>query len=50
MIHLIAFEYHGNMLFHGDIKPDNIFMNNKADGNLLVSSDVGSLLFLGRGN
>lgn len=48
MIHLIAFEYHSNDLFHGDIKPDNIFINDYTPGTLLVASDVGSLLYLGK--
>ena len=42
---LIAADYHFNSLFHGDIKPDNIFIYDK--GLLLITSDVGSLLYLG---
>jgi serine/threonine protein kinase len=29
VIHFIAFKYHENDLIHGDIKPDNIFFNDK---------------------
>jgi serine/threonine protein kinase len=46
MIRLIAVEYHSNNLFHGDIKPDNIFYND--DIRLFATSDVGSLLHLGK--
>ena len=49
MMRLIASDYHFNNLFHGDIKPDNIFIN---DDNMfsLITSDVGSLLYLGEDN
>ena len=36
--------YHKNNFFHGDIKPKNIFVH---EFNLSVSSDAGSLLYLG---
>jgi serine/threonine protein kinase len=48
MIRLIAVEYHSNNLFHGDIKPDNIFYID--DDILFATSDVGSLLHLGKQN
>ena len=35
--------YHKNNFFHGDIKPQNIFVN----GENAISSDAGSLLYLG---
>ena len=44
MMRLIASKYHFNNLFHGDIKPDNIFI---SVGFLLITSDVGSVLYLG---
>jgi serine/threonine protein kinase len=46
MIKLIAKNYHTNNLFHGDIKPDNFFIIDFYS-NLLITSDVGSLLYLG---
>jgi hypothetical protein len=45
-MNFIAVEYHENMLFYGDIKPDNIFFNDFY-GAAFMTSDVGSLLFLG---
>jgi serine/threonine protein kinase len=52
MINCIAFEYHRNDFFHGDIKPENIFIWNVDDASLMISmtSDVGSLLYLGLEN
>jgi serine/threonine protein kinase len=47
VIYFIAFKYHENNLFHGDIKPDNIFFH---DGNFRMTTDVGSLLYLGELN
>ena len=49
MITLIANDYHHNNLFHGDIKPDNIFIWTDIK-NLKITSDVGSLLYLGEEN
>ena len=46
VMNFIAVEYHENMLFYGDIKPDNIFFNDFY-GAAFMTSDVGSLLFLG---
>ncbi len=46
VINFIAFEYHQNNLFHGDIKPHNIFFDKLLD----LTTDVGSLLYLGEGN
>ncbi len=45
LINLIAVEYHGVNLFHGDIKPENIFYIEKYG--FATTSDVGSLLDLG---
>ena len=51
MINTIAIEYHKTNYFHGDIKPDNIFFYERADGERLwATSDVGSLLHLGKAN
>ncbi len=47
MMRLIAADYHFNNLFHGDIKPDNIFINVDKDSYSFITSDVGSLLYLG---
>jgi serine/threonine protein kinase len=49
MINCIAVEYHRENLFHGDIKPENIFFIND-DEMLFTTSDVGSLLDLGKAN
>ena len=45
MINLIAVKYHQKNLFHGDIKPENIFFDDKE--NFYATSDVGSILNLG---
>jgi serine/threonine protein kinase len=44
VIDLIAFNYHQNNLFHGDIKPDNIFFEDRFSD---MTTDIGSLLYLG---
>jgi serine/threonine protein kinase len=49
MIRLIANDYHYNNLFHGDIKPDNIFISDLSNS-FYMTSDVGSLLYLGEKN
>jgi serine/threonine protein kinase len=48
VIDLIAFKYHQNNLFHGDIKPDNIFF--RDDVLCYMTTDIGSLLYLGERN
>ena len=51
MINTIAVEYHRRNIFHGDIKPENIFFDDKDDGEQFwTTSDVGSLLHLGKAN
>ena len=47
VIYYIAFEYHQNNLFHGDIKPDNIFYHYDF---FWMTTDIGSLLYLGDRN
>ncbi len=49
MMRLIAADYHFNNLFHGDIKPDNIFLDDKSFI-WSITSDVGSLLYLDEDN
>ena len=46
VIDFIAFDYHENNLFHGDIKPDNIFFIDDFS----MTTDIGSLLYLGERN
>jgi serine/threonine protein kinase len=36
-------DYHQENFFHGDIKPENLFINSSFD----MTSDAGTLLFLG---
>lgn len=48
MIRLIAYEYHKNNFFHGDIKPENIFLCDNFFS--YITSDVGSLLYIGEEN
>ena len=43
-LNLIQQQYHSNNIFHGDIKPDNIFFDEKF---FMITSDVGSILYLG---
>jgi serine/threonine protein kinase len=52
MINCIAVEYYRKNLFHGDIKPENIFFYAYDDSIevLFMTSDVGSLLDLGEAN
>jgi serine/threonine protein kinase len=46
VINFIAFKYHDDNLFHGDIKPNNIFFSDYLD----MTTDIGSLLYLGERN
>lgn len=46
VINLIAFEYHEQNFFHGDIKPENIFFGYIMH-TFYMTSDLGSLLYLG---
>jgi serine/threonine protein kinase len=41
---LIQDQYHTNNLFHGDIKPDNIFFDDEF---FIITSDVGSVMHIG---
>jgi serine/threonine protein kinase len=51
VIDLIAFNYHQNNLFHGDIKPENIFFDDDDYGSSsFMTTDIGSLLYLGERN
>ena len=50
MIRLIAHDYHYNNLFHGDIKPDNIFIKDDNSYKSQTTSDLGSLLYLDEDN
>jgi hypothetical protein len=51
MIESIANHYHQKDLFHGDIKPENIFIWDKNGDDIIKStSDIGSLLYLGKPN
>ena len=51
MINFIAVQYHRENLFHGDIKPENIFFKDFDHSEVLLpTSDVGSLLYLGEEN
>ena len=50
MINCIAIEYHRSDFFHGDIKPENIFLHDNDGLELLMTSDIGSLLHLGEEN
>jgi serine/threonine protein kinase len=50
MINTIAVEYHKFDIFHGDIKPENIFFIDRDGEMFWTTSDVGSLLYLGKPN
>ena len=43
---MITNKYHRFVLFHGDIKPENIFFSYK-EYDICTTSDIGSLLYLG---
>ena len=45
VINFVSFYYHESNLFHGDIKPENIFYANEFCINM--TSDIGSILYLG---
>ena len=49
-MNLIAIEYHLNNFFHGDIKPANIFYDWHFKIGLTMTTDIGSLLYLGEPN
>ena len=50
MINTIAVEYHKKNIFHGDIKPENIFFDDEDGEKFWITSDVGSLLHVGKRN
>ena len=50
MINCIAYEYHKFNIFHGDIKPENILFVDRDGEEFWTTSDVGSLLYLGKSN
>jgi serine/threonine protein kinase len=51
MINCIGVGYHKRNLFHGDIKPENIFFIDYDGGEMFfTTSDVGSILDLGEEN
>ncbi len=52
MINTIACNYHQKDLFHGDIKPENIFICDifKKFEPIKCTSDIGSVLYLGEAN
>jgi serine/threonine protein kinase len=50
MINAIAVEYHRDNIFHGDIKPENMFFLDRDGESFWTTSDVGSLLDLGKPN
>ena len=52
MINTIAENYHQKDLFHGDIKPENIFICDrfKKAYPMSCTSDIGSVLYLGKAN
>ena len=47
-MNFIAVDYHKNNLFHGDIKPENIFFYDSFS--FYLTSDLGSLMHLGEPN
>ncbi len=49
LINFIGVKYHRDNLFHGDIKPENIFYHD-IHNRFMSTSDVGSLLELGESN
>jgi hypothetical protein len=51
LINTFAENYHQKDLFHGDIKPENIFIwDYVMTYNILCTTDIGSLLYLGKVN
>ena len=50
IIFFIAIDYHLNNFFHGDIKPANIFFDGIINDELIMTTDIGSLLYLGEPN
>ena len=49
VIDFITFDYHELNLVHGDVKPENIFFDIYFS-TFSMTTDVGSLLYLGEGN